>query len=311
MWRFKGSVVTAVIAGMLVVPTAALAEGDLGAGTKNGKVPRIISSTPMKPVSFAEAKRRQAAAKRKGKRPRGPILASTKGLTKAPKLSPDARNRTPSAEAQEVPITNEKPTGADGKLFGFEGTYDAKKWPILNWVNYVYYAVIPRLGGNFRQPAVAEVPSGGVTPAGCGPITFNAMYCGGVNSVGWSTDFGHFFFDNYGDTAFATYMAHEYGHGAQQWFGLRGGWMQYTLYSEGFADCMAGGWLYWMYAHGYTDTIGRGDLTEIVDGLARGADASTTLGGHGDAQWRVGMASYGWTYGMQGCRDWGRYVASR
>ena len=46
------------------------------------------------------------------------------------------------------------------------------------------------------------------------------MYCPGPNAVGWSTDFGHLFFDNYGDAAFAAYMAHEYGHGAQQWFGF-------------------------------------------------------------------------------------------
>ena len=68
---------------------------------------------------------------------------------------------------------------------------------------------------------------------------------------------------------------------------------------------MAGGWLYWMHAHGYTDSVGRGDTVEIVDGLVRGSDPSTQLGGHGDSSWRVGMASYGWNYGMQGCRNWG------
>lgn len=301
----------AVAAMMLVLPATAAAESDLGGGTTGGKVPRIISSTPLKPVSFAEAKRRQAKAKRTGRRPRGPVLATTRGLTKVKALAPDGRGRTPSAEAQDVPIENSKPKDEGGKLFGYEGTYDGKKWPILNWVNYVYSRTIPALGGRFRQPAVGEVGPGGTTLAGCGPITMNAMYCGSLNAVGWSSDFGHFFFDGYGDTAFATYMAHEYGHGAQQWLGINGGWMSYTLYSEGFADCMAGGWLYWMYAHGYTDTVGRGDLTEIVDGLVRGADAATDLGGHGDARWRVGMATYGWTYGQQGCRDWGRYVASR
>src|SRR3954467_15645036 len=133
MRRLTTPMLMAIAAGVLMLPATASAEGDLGVGTTGGTVPRIISHTPLKPISFAEAKRRQAVAKRKGKRPRGPILASTKGLAKAPSLTPDARNRTPSAEAQEVPITAGKPNGAGGKLFGFAGTYDAKKWPILNW----------------------------------------------------------------------------------------------------------------------------------------------------------------------------------
>jgi hypothetical protein len=300
---------TAVSVGALAVPGTAAGQDDLGPGTKDGKsVPRIISTTPMKPMSFAAAKRLRARAKRAGKRPRGPILATTRGLTKVPPLTPDTRARNPSAEAEDVPIDGRKPSG-DGKLFGYEGTYDGKKWPILNWVNYVFSQSVPALGGTFRQPAVGEVPPGGVTLAGCGPITMNAMYCPRLNAVGWSSDFGQLLFNRHGDTAFATYMAHEYGHGAQAWMNLYGGWMNYTLYAEGFADCMAGGWLYQMYARGYTDTVGRGDLVEIVDALVLGSDPASELGNHGDARWRVGMATYGWTYGMQGCRDWGRYVA--
>ena len=312
MRRLAGSALGVLaVAGMLASPATGEADSDLGPGTTGGSVPRIVSVTPMKPISFAAAKRRQAAAKRTGRRPRGPVLATTRGLSRVAGLVPDGRGRTPSAEAQDVPIDAHKPTGAGAKLFGFEGTYDGKKWPIHNWVNYVDSLAIPQLGGAFRQPAVGEVGPGGVTLAGCGPIRLNAMYCPSVNAVGWSSDFGHLFFDGYGDTAFAVYMAHEYGHGAQQWFGIRGGWMNYTLYSEGFADCMAGGWLYWMYAKGYTDSVGRGDLTEIVDGLVRGSDSVTDLNGHGDARWRVALATYGWTYGMQGCRDWGRYVAAK
>ena len=310
MTRFRIALFAASAA-LVALPASALADSDVGEGTTNGKLPRIISQAPMKPLAFGDARRAQARAKRTGHFPRGPLLATQRHLTKSRALQPDDRRRTPSPDAQAVPIEPGKPTGANGKLFGFAGTYDGKKWGILNWVNYVYSLTIPQLGGAFRQPAVAEVPPGGTTPAGCGPISNNATYCFGPNAVGWSTDFGHMFFDGYGDAAFAAYMAHEYGHGAQNWFGFFKGWFRYTLYSEGFADCMAGGWLYWMHAHGYTDSVGRGDTQEIVDGLVRGSDTTRDLGGHGDAQWRVGMASYGWNYGMQGCRNWGRYVNSQ
>jgi hypothetical protein len=310
MTRFRIALLVASAA-LVALPASALADSDVGEGTTNGKLPRIISQAPMKPLAFGDARRAQARAKRTGHFPRGPLLATQRHLTKSRALQPDDRRRTPSPDAQAVPIEPGKPTGANGKLFGFAGTYDGKKWGILNWVNYVYSLTIPQLGGAFRQPAVAEVPPGGTTPAGCGPISNNATYCFGPNAVGWSTDFGHMFFDGYGDAAFAAYMAHEYGHGAQNWFGFFKGWFRYTLYSEGFADCMAGGWLYWMHAHGYTDSVGRGDTQEIVDGLVRGSDTTRDLGGHGDAQWRVGMASYGWNYGMQGCRNWGRYVNSQ
>jgi len=303
--------IVVVVAAVLLAmsPAAASAQSDLGPGTQSGKLPRIISQAPLKPLTLKQARRRQAEARRTGRRPRGPLLAHRRGLTRVVPVT--SRRRVPSPDAQPAPIVPGRPTGTDGKLFGFQGTYEAKKWGIVNWVNYVYSVMVPQLGGRYVQPSVAEVPSGGTTPAGCGPIVNNAAYCFDLNAIGWSTDFGSFFFDNHGDAGFATYIAHEYGHGAQRWFGFDRGWFRYTLFAEGFADCMAGGWLYWMSARGYTDTVGRGDTTEIITALTAGSDASTTLDGHGDARWRSALAAYGWNYGMQGCRDWGRYVNSR
>lgn len=300
----------AVMAAVLAAwPAAASAQSDLGPGTESGRVPRIVSQAPLKPLTLEQARRRQAEARRTGRRPRGPVLASRRGLTRMGPV--DRRRRVPSPDAQPAPIVPGRPRGSDGRLFGFQGTYDGKKWGIVNWVNYVYSLEVPQLGGTYRQPSVAEVPPGGTTPAGCGPIVNNAFYCGGLNAIGWSTDFGSFYFNTHGDAGFATYIAHEYGHGAQQWFGFDRGWFRYRLYAEGFADCMAGGWLYWMSTRGHTDNVGRGDTTEIITALAGGSAQSTSLDNHGDARWRAALAAYGWNYGMQGCRDWGRYVNSR
>ena len=118
----------------------------------------------MKPLCVRRREAGQARAKRTGHFPRGPLLATQRHLTKSRALQPDDRRRTPSPDAQAVPIEPGKPTGANGKLFGFAGTYDGKKWGILNWVNYVYSLTIPQLGGAFRQPAVAEVPRAGPRP---------------------------------------------------------------------------------------------------------------------------------------------------
>src|SRR4051812_3708657 len=112
MRRLTAHALVVAAAGMLALPASGVADSDLGPGTKGGHVPRVISLTPMKPISFAAAKRRQAAAKRTGRRPRGPVLATTRGLSKVAPLVPDGRGRTPSGEAQDVPIDTVKPTGA-------------------------------------------------------------------------------------------------------------------------------------------------------------------------------------------------------
>ena len=74
-------------------------------------------------------------------------------------------------------------------------------------------------------------------------------------------------------------LAHEYGHGAMSWLGFAGrGNFRNQIYREGFADCMAGAWLYWMSYYRYTDNIGVGDRNELYNLMFTlgSSNASTT-----------------------------------
>ena len=118
-------------------------------------------------------------------------------------------------------------------------------------------------------------------------------------------------FNTHGDAAFAGVIAHEYGHGVMHWSGFAGrGQFRYQLMREGFADCMAGAWVSYMYNSGHTDGIGRGDGIEVVDSLAAVGAASTRWDNHGDARWRSSAATYGWNVGFRGCLAWGRQIAA-
>jgi hypothetical protein len=295
----------AVVAAISLGGAGTASASDIGGLGKPGTTIQVITHGAKKALPFAKAKRLQRRARRHGY-PQGPKVKSTRGLTHIDPVLVDDRRRAATPGSEQLELKPGEPPPAPGKLFGNTGTYDGKKWGIVAWVNYVYSVVIPQLGGSFTQPLVYEVPESGTV--GCGAITNNAVYCFGINRVGWSVDFGRGYFDQVGDGGFATLLAHEYGHGAQNWFGFSRGNFTYTLYREGFADCMAGGWMYWMYAHGYTDALGKGDISELIDTLVKISSPTTTLDNHGDYHWRLAAASYGWNYGMQGCRNWGRQL---
>ena len=141
------------------------------------------------------------------------------------------------------------------------------------------------------------------------------MFCWGTNqnTVAWSSPWMRDIFNNFGDGAFASVMAHEYGHGAMSWLGFTGkGSFRYQIYREGFADCMAGAWLYWMSYYRYTDNIGVGDRNELHNLMFNlgSSNASTTLNNHGDAAWRTSLSTYGFNNGFNGCINWGRQLAA-
>ncbi len=290
-----------VIAAALALPAAAQAS------ERHEPKQQIIVRSVAKPLAPAKAKALQQRIARGAKAPRGPRLARNRGLERVRTLKPVTPG--PAADAQQLLTAGATASPAAERLFGFHGSYATKRWPLVQWINYTYATVIPKLGGTFRAPAVYEVPHGGSTPNGCG-AAYNGIYCGAVNTIGFSALYAQNAFDTIGDSAFAGLMAHEFGHGAQQWLGLNGGLMRYTHYSEGFADCMAGGWLAQMYNSGYVDSVGRGDWREYLDVLTHLSDATTTLDNHGRPEWRHAAASYGWNYGMRGCASWGRQLVN-
>ena len=282
-----------VLAAALGLPAATVA-------AERAPSPRVITDGVTKQLKPAKANRLARRAARNHRYPKGPRLSSNRGLARSRpiELAPAG---DPTAQVIAAPGAPILPTG---KIFGFQGDYTSKKGPLVQWINYTYATIIPRLGGTFSAPAVYETRHGGATPQGCGP-TYNGIYCPTVNTIGFSGFYGQAAFDNIGDAAFAGLLAHEFGHGAQQWLRLNGGLMRWLHYSEGFADCMAGGWLAQMYNWGYVDSFGRGDWREYLDVLENLSDRETRLDNHGAKEWRHAAATYGWNYGMRGCANWG------
>jgi hypothetical protein len=196
---------------------------------------------------------------------------------------------------------------AHAALFGADDGYRASRDRILGEIQRFYASLVPGAHGRFRSPRLFELGDDGELGR-CGAIG-NAGYCPPSNSIGWTVDFAQSAFKNSGDNAWAVSIAHEFGHGAQEWLGLHGGGFRWTLYSEGFADCMAGAWSFWMYYYGQLDALRRGDGNEFRDVFASLSDGRTRLGNHGAFRWRYGAALYGWDTGFNGCVAWGRWIA--
>jgi hypothetical protein len=198
---------------------------------------------------------------------------------------------------------------AHAALFGGNDGYRASRDRILREVQRFYATLVPAAHGRFRAPKLFELGDHGDLGQ-CGAVQ-GAAYCPASNSVGWTVSFAVSAFRNSGDNAWAVALAHEYGHGAQEWLGLHGGGFRWTLYSEGFADCMAGAWSFWMYYYGQLDALGRGDGNEFRDVFSSLSDEHTHLDNHGAFRWRYGAALYGWDTGFDGCVAWGRWIAGR
>ena len=289
----------------LIIATAALAAPAAAQAAQHPAGARIENSSIAKPLSPEKTFRLQQRIDRTGKFPAGPRLKSNRGLERVPRQRLTAPGNA--AQSEQIAVPAALPPA--GKLFGFQGTYATKRDPLIQWVSYVYSRAMGELGASFRQPLFYEVGHGGSTPNGCGAV-YNGMYCGSVNTIGMSSLYAQNSFNNLGDAAFAGLLAHEYGHAAQQWLRINGGNMRYLHYSEGFADCMAGGWLNTMYRWGYGDRIGRGDWQEYLDVLTNLSDTTTTRDNHGRPEWRHAIATYGWNYGMRGCTQWARQMAA-
>lgn len=312
-------VTAGIVAGLAVPAGAQAAPTVLDHHATHDHVGRVIGA-PAHLLSVRAGARARKAIAASGRIPAAPRLASTTGLSRAADPGPASDAATAPAvdttAGTELRLTGARPTLRQARLFGYTGTYDQKRFILANWVNYVYRVASPSFGATFRQPVVREVADGTVvsTPCGAKAIRWNAEYCGGpavaTPTMTWTVPFLRYYFDRFGDGGAAAILAHEYGHGAMHNLGLTGrGLFRYTLYSEGFADCMAGAWMYWMYANHYTDGLGQGDGNEMIGTMRDIADGVTSLAGHGDAGWRQALTMYGWNNGFVGCANWGRQIA--
>jgi hypothetical protein len=199
---------------------------------------------------------------------------------------------------------------ARASVFGSEGAFDTKRMKVMGYIAYYFSSLVPKAGGTYRAPAMYEFTDSSGNLPGCIGGMGNGAYCSRSNTVGWLRSWALGLWTRSGDNAWATPMAHEFGHGAQRWLGFEErGQFQHTLYREGFADCMAGAWYQWMHSSGFADTIGRGDGNEFFDFFKGGSNETRSLGNHGDFSWRYGAAIYGWNTGFLGCKNWGGTIS--
>lgn len=199
-----------------------------------------------------------------------------------------------------IELSTDRPVTPE--MFGQANTYASSRGVLVQWVNYTYAEVFPDY---FLQPTVYEVRDASTY---CGGQVYNALYCKKWNTIAYSKKYAKFLFNRIGDAGFAALIAHEYGHGAAAWFNYTGwGYFRNEITGEGFADCMAGGFMVQMYNWGHLDNLGFGDWNETVRTFNALADRVTATdgSGHGDAAWRSDKLSYGWTNGMNGCAQLG------
>lgn len=290
---------------MVVAPGGALAAGP---------------AAPAEPLSVEQATKAQRKAARTGHYPPGPRIP-VKGLER--ERLPRGGESTPPADAKRVRINTRKAkrlwrnqrsgnVRAKASLFGYHGDFFAKRNTILSYVNGYYAERVSAAGGTFADPALYEV-NDDTTTLTCGGqsqlFRQNAAYCPGGNFVIWSLELSQSFWNQIGDNAWATVIAHEYGHGAQQWLGYGDrGYFGYVIYRETFADCLAGAWYFSMYQRGLGDDVGVGDGNELRGVIAAVSDDVTQWDNHGDFNWRYGAAIHGWNYGFDGCVNWGNWI---
>ena len=153
MTRTAITTAAVALAAALAAPVAAQANSLHDHHAAKGPAPKVIVTGPKKPLTLKKAKEAQDRSARTGKFPPAPRLASNRGLRKADTQEISTRIRR-NVAATEIPVVQTEPTTVDPKLFGFQGTYDAKRMSLLNWVNYTYSSV---LGRTFRQPKVYEL----------------------------------------------------------------------------------------------------------------------------------------------------------
>jgi hypothetical protein len=252
----------------------------------------------------------RAAYGSRGKRHRLPVpklpvsVATLKRAPLAERFTGWPKRIVAPPQTKRIRLRRSKPHAA---LFGYHGDFYAKRNDILGTIDRFYRTFVPTSGGVYTAPALFELPEPAVIPPCTDASQF--AYCPPGNYVVWAFPFYGELWDLYGDNAFAGAAAHEYGHGAQWWLNYQaGGYFQYVLYREQFADCMAGAYSYWMWSQNYYDNVDRGDGQELYDIWATVSDDVTTWDNHGDFSWRYGTLVWGWQQGWNGCIRYGNWI---
>jgi len=287
------------------------------------ETPTAVIDQPLLPK---QAKRNHERWARKGYYPAPPWLAGDRAKAparipagKAPGLSKHRRKELKNAPQPEFGDAGERIRLSSStklgdppdhpRLFGYEGEFFSKRNDILAWVQAFYRNYVPGAGGTYVPPPLFEVVDGTPDP-NCGGFPIQMHYCSGGNNIAWGTGFSQELWYGIGDMAWAVAIAHEYGHGSQQWLGYgNSGYFQYILYREYFADCMAGAWTYYAYEHDGLDNVGFGDGNEFKLVFQRIAVSHTDWSTHGDFNWRYGSGIYGWNYGFDGCISQGNWIS--
>ena len=202
-------------------------------------------------------------------------------------------------EVTAAPATAQPPVlaGPEGKPLGpflYEVGADLDR----KWTQRFAYAGYGYVSPNltvFDEPALSINGCGGIAQRSMGPF-----YCSENYTIYFPSNFtvsatGRTF-EDYGDFAVATVMAHEFSHHVQNLLGILQS--TYSIQHELQADCLSGTWATTVY---YEGRLEEGDVEEAVTLLANVGDLPgtppTDPRAHGTYQERIDWFWYGYQTG--------------
>ncbi len=133
----------------------------------------------------------------------------------------------------------------------------------------------------------------------------NAFYCPPDKTIYYDDALLRGFYNDPGDYAAVTVLAHEWGHSIQDDLGIKkqaAGGQNYTIQTELQADCFAGAFARHILELGYLE---EGDLEEGGEALLKGGDPRSFKWfdpqAHGKPFQRGAYFNKGWEGGIQPC----------
>lgn len=140
--------------------------------------------------------------------------------------------------------------------------------------------------------------------SGCGMLTMNnAFYCPADQKIYYDDNLMRGLYQEPGDYAAVTVLAHEWGHAVQKDLGILGGGKEYfTIQTELQADCFSGAFAKYILELRYLE---EGDLEEGGEALLRFGDARNGKWfdpqAHGKPFQRGAYFNKGWESGLPAC----------
>ena len=246
-------------------------------------------------------------------RPRPRLRARIEPARRVPaRPAPRERQARPArarARQRAAPLAGAEPAGPGARMFGNEAAYAVKRDRILGRDPDLQRDERPALRRPLRPARALRAGQHGAALHGCGGAVYNGAYCRGVNTIGWSMTWTADAFAQSGDMKWATLIAHEYGHAAQRFLGIRGGWMQYTPVLRGLRGLHGRRVPLVRPYNRHADTVGRGDYNEFRDAFV--ALQSTVDEPQHARHVRLALRTrplYGWNTGFDGCASWARSI---